>query len=388
MQALILVDLQNDFLPGGALAVPHGDEVIPLANQLQPYFHLIVATQDWHPANHLSFASQHSGKRVGDMIELDGLPQVLWPDHCVQGSGGAELAVSLNQTSIARIFPKGDDRRLDSYSGFFDNGGKRDTGLAGYLRDRKIDELFILGLATDYCVHATALDAARLGFDVWLIEDACRGVDLTAGDCTKAIEDLRKVGVKTVSSDRWLHQRHDRVNYETRTEIPQGRFIQLMQSGRWEYAQRRNAQGVVVIVPITTDNEFVVIEQYREPLGKRCIEFPAGLVGDIPGDEQEESTEAVRRELFEETGFEAASIQFLASTSPSAGLTDEIAAVYLARGLHRVNAGGGAEGELIQVHLVPCDQIKEWLTQRREQGLDVAMSLYAGLWLAYHHAHQ
>lgn len=201
--ALILVDLQNDFLPGGALAVPHGDQVIVTANRLQPFFHLIVATQDWHPANHGSFASQHVGRQPGEIIELAGLPQVLWPDHCVQNSVGAELSSQLNTRSITRVFHKGIERDLDSYSGFFDNGGRRATGLEQSLREANVSDVYIMGLATDYCVKYTALDAVRLGFKTHLIEDGCRGVDLKLGDSQRAIEAMRAAGVSITSQNRW-----------------------------------------------------------------------------------------------------------------------------------------------------------------------------------------
>jgi len=400
MNALILVDLQNDFLPGGSLAVPHGNEVIPIANQLQPYFNLVVATQDWHPADHLSFASQHAKRHVGEIIDLDGLPQVLWPDHCVQHSVGAELAKLLNTNSISRVFSKGTD--LDSYSGFFDNGGQQETGLGIYLRERKVTDNFILGLATDYCVRATAIDSCRLGFRTWLIEDACRGVELRPGDCAAAMIEMEQAGVQRVTSDRWVAEHRDRVNYAARTEITTGRFISLMQSGHWEYAQRNNASAVVVIVAITVADEFVFVEQYREPLGKRCIELPAGLVGDSPGDENEDLAEAVQRELREETGFQADRVTFLGAASASAGLTNETSSLYLAEGLRRVADGGGVDGggvdgggvdgggvdgggvdgELIQVHLVPRHHVAEWLASRSADGLNIAMSLYAGMWVA------
>jgi len=388
--ALILVDLQNDFLPGGALAVPRGDEVISIANRLQPFFHLIVATQDWHPPNHSSFASQHAGHRVGDMIELDGLPQVLWPDHCVQGSHGAELSKSLNIKSIARVFHKGTERHLDSYSGFFDNGGVRETGLGSYLRDRKVTDAYILGLATDYCVRATALDSCWAGFRTWLIEDGCRGVELQSGDCAAAIEEMKQAGVRCVTSDRWLTEHRDSVNFTERKRQSGGRFINIMQTGRWEYAQRTNAKAVVVVVAVTDDNEIVFIEQYREPVGKRCVELPAGLVGDTEtditsdtaSDGGENFTEAARRELIEETGFVADRITFIAAASSSAGLTDEVSHVYLAEGLRQVHAGGGVDGELIQIHLVHRDRVDDWLEERRQSGLDIAMSLCGALWLA------
>lgn len=200
MNALILVDLQNDFLPGGALPVPHGDEVIPLANRLQSAFPLVVATQDWHPANHGSFASNHPGKQPGDRIELGGLPQVLWPVHCVQNTPGAAFAPGLDPTRITRVFPKGTDPEIDSYSGFFDNGHRKATGLGDYLRERGVTHVTLLGLATDYCVRATALDARSLAFDVTLVADACRGVELAPGDCARAIEEMRAAGLRIVGS--------------------------------------------------------------------------------------------------------------------------------------------------------------------------------------------
>ncbi len=196
MNALILVDLQNDFMPGGALAVAEGDQVVVVANRLIPRFELVVATQDWHPADHGSFASQHEGKSVGDVIRLDGLDQVLWPDHCVQDSAGAELHRDLKVAGIDKIVPKGTDRRIDSYSGFFDNGHRQATGLGDYLANRYITEVFVMGLATDYCVKHTALDAVKLGLTTTLIEDGCRGVELNPGDVKTAINQLRSAGVR------------------------------------------------------------------------------------------------------------------------------------------------------------------------------------------------
>src|SRR6185295_673667 len=152
MKALILVDIQNDFLPGGALAVLDGDKVIPIANKLQAAFPLVVATQDWHPANHGSFAASHPGKNVFEQIDLDGLPQTLWPVHCVQNTAGAALAPGLKPDQIAKIFQKGTDPGIDSYSGFFDNGHRKSTGLGDFLKSQKVTEVFIAGLATDYCV--------------------------------------------------------------------------------------------------------------------------------------------------------------------------------------------------------------------------------------------
>lgn len=196
MNALILVDLQYDFMPGGALAVSEGDQVVAIANRLIPRFELVVATQDWHPTDHKSFARQHEGKSVGDVVQLDGLDQVLWPDHCVQGSAGAELHGELKVASLDKIILKGTDRRIDSYSGFFDNGQRQTTGLGDYLAMHYIEEVFVMGLATDYCVKYTALDAVKLGLKTTLIEDGCRGVELNSGDVKTAINQLRSAGVR------------------------------------------------------------------------------------------------------------------------------------------------------------------------------------------------
>ena len=200
MKCLILVDIQNDFLPGGALAVPDGDQVIPVVNSLQSRFSLIVATQDWHPANHGSFAASHTGKKPFEQIDLNGLPQTLWPVHCVQNTAGAALAPGLTQDRIAKIFQKGTDSGIDSYSGFFDNGHRKSTGLGEWLKEQNVSEVFVCGLATDYCVKFTALDARKLGLDVTLIEDGCRGVELKAGDVARAVDEMRGAGVQVVQS--------------------------------------------------------------------------------------------------------------------------------------------------------------------------------------------
>ena len=199
MEALILVDIQNDFLPGGALAVADGDAVVPVANQLQPHFDLIVATQDFHPKNHLSFAANHSGKQIGDIIQLNGLDQVLWPNHCVQGSAGAEFASDLQMEKVAEVFPKGTNPKIDSYSGFFDNGHRKATGLGDYLKEHGVNRVFVAGLATDYCVKFTALDAKKLGFDTTVIPEATRAVNLQPQDFEKAINEMAAAGVKIIS---------------------------------------------------------------------------------------------------------------------------------------------------------------------------------------------
>ena len=201
LKALILVDLQNDFLPMGALPVPDGDQVIPLANQIQQHFDLVVATQDWHPSNHASFAASHPGKVPGNMIALNGLQQTLWPVHCVQNTVGAAFAPGLDTSHIQKIFRKGTDPRIDSYSGFFDNGHRKSTGLDLYLKQAGVTETYILGLATDYCVKFTALHAQELGFVTYVLADACRGVDLQAGDVASALHDMTTAGVQVISGD-------------------------------------------------------------------------------------------------------------------------------------------------------------------------------------------
>jgi nicotinamidase/pyrazinamidase len=198
MKVLVLVDLQADFLPGGALAVPDGDLVVPIVNSMQMAFPLVVATQDWHPANHGSFAANHPGKKPFEQIDLNGLPQTLWPVHCVQDTPGAALAPDLKRERIAKIFQKGTDPGIDSYSGFFDNGHRKSTGLGEWLKQQNVTEVFVCGLATDYCVKFTALDAVQAGFTTSLIEDACRGVTLRPDDVKNAIADMKAAGVRIV----------------------------------------------------------------------------------------------------------------------------------------------------------------------------------------------
>ena len=202
--ALILVDLQNDFMPGGALPTRGGDEVVAPANRLQEQFELVVATQDWHPADHKSFASNHPGKKPGDVIDLGGLPQILWPDHCVQGSTGAELHARLDRNRIDTVIRKGTDPEIDSYSAFFDNGHRKATGLEAFLRSREVTDVYVLGLATDYCVLWSAHDAVELGFRTRVIEDACRGVELNPGDIDRALNEMKQIGAGLVSTEEVL----------------------------------------------------------------------------------------------------------------------------------------------------------------------------------------
>ena len=200
MNALILVDLQNDFTPSGALPVPDGDRIVPLINQLQQKFDLVVATQDWHPADHQSFAIQHEGKQLGELIDLHGIPQVHWPIHCVQETEGAQFISNLDQSRVKKVFCKGQNPRIDSYSGFFDNDHQNSTGMGEYLQEQGVDEVFVVVLATDYCVRFTAADAAELGFRTIVISDATRGVNLQKRDVDRALVALQEQGVRILLS--------------------------------------------------------------------------------------------------------------------------------------------------------------------------------------------
>lgn len=201
MDALVFVDIQNDFMPFGALSVAGGDEVVPVANTLAPCFELVVATQDWHPAGHGSFAVNHPGTEPGqEVIELGGVPQVLWPPHCVQNTPGASFHSALDVGAVRHVVRKGTDPAIDSYSGFFDNDHRFATGLETLLRERGVTRVTLLGLATDYCVKYTALDGAALGFEVTVISDGCRAVDLSAGDGERALEEMAAAGCRVLTS--------------------------------------------------------------------------------------------------------------------------------------------------------------------------------------------
>jgi len=198
MNALIIVDVQNDFMPGGPLGVKEGDQVIPVINRMMDQADLVISTKDWHPADHGSFASNHTGKQPGEIIDLYGLEQILWPEHCVEGTNGAEFVNNLDTTKVDKIFEKGTDPKIDSYSGFFDNGHKKETGLNDYLKSKGIEEVYVAGLATDYCVKFTALDAVECGYETYVVKDAIRAVNLNDGDGDKAIQEMKEKGVKFV----------------------------------------------------------------------------------------------------------------------------------------------------------------------------------------------
>ncbi len=198
-KALILVDVQNDFSPRGALPVAEGDQIVPVINRLIPNFEHVIATKDWHPIGHASFASSNN-QAIGEVINLNGIPQVMWPDHCVQNTEGAEFISGLNVDSITHVIYKGTNTQIDSYSGFFDNQRLQATGLADYLHSKEITEVYLVGLATDYCVKFTALDSVSLGFKTSVIQDACRGVEMAEGDVESAWKQMKQAGCKLVLS--------------------------------------------------------------------------------------------------------------------------------------------------------------------------------------------
>lgn len=203
MKTLIITDVQHDFMPGGALGIAGADAIVPIINQIIPQFDHIFATQDWHPPHHVSFASTHH-KKVGDIIKIGEMEQILWPDHCVQNSSGAHFAKGLHRDRMEAVFHKGVDPRVDSYSTFFDNARKRSTGLADHLRKHHLKDLYFVGLATDYCVLYSVLDALDLGFNVWVIKDACRAINLKPGDEERALEKMEGKGAKMIDSSELL----------------------------------------------------------------------------------------------------------------------------------------------------------------------------------------
>jgi len=200
MRALLLIDIQNDFCPGGALEVRNGDKVVPVANRLMDQFDLVVATKDWHPADHGSFAANHPWRKPGQVIQLDGLEQILWPIHCVQDSFGSEFVKSLDTDKIDKIFYKGTDPKVDSYSGFFDNGHRKATGLGDFLREKGVEEVFVVGLAQDYCIKFTVLDALQLGFKTHLVTDGTYPVEMQEGDGEQSLKEMQNKGAILTNS--------------------------------------------------------------------------------------------------------------------------------------------------------------------------------------------
>lgn len=204
MQALLIIDVQNDFCPGGALEVPNGDEIIPTINKLSQQFDVVLQTQDWHPAGHSSFASSHDGKNPFETIKMPYGEQVLWPDHCVQGSDGADFHPELETNRTQLIIRKGFRKEIDSYSAFYENDDKTTTGLTGYLRARDIDTLYAVGLATDFCVKWSVVDGLKEGFEVFVVEDAVKGIDIE-GSVDQAWDEMLDAGAEKVNSTSLLN---------------------------------------------------------------------------------------------------------------------------------------------------------------------------------------
>jgi len=203
---LLVIDVQRDFCPGGSLAVSDGDQVVPVVNLIASKSRRVIATQDWHPHDHMSFASNHPGKHIHDVVEVNGMKQVLWPVHCVQGTDGADFHPALNTDHFSLILRKGMDSRIDSYSAFHENDKKTNTGLEGYLRGLHVDHVYLCGLATDYCVFFSAMDALRLGFRVSVVIDACRGVDVPQGNIEKSLKKMKENAVAITNSTELLCQ--------------------------------------------------------------------------------------------------------------------------------------------------------------------------------------
>lgn len=199
MKTLLIIDVQNDFMPNGSLPVTHGNTIVPIINNIQHKFDLVIATQDWHPLNHVSFASNHNGKSNFDVIEIYNQPQTLWPNHCVQGTEGAAFHPDLNTKKFEAIFRKGTDTSIDSYSAFFDNGHLKSTGLAGYLKEKGTTELFLCGLASDICVYFSIIDATKEGFDCTFIEDASKALD--SNYLEKLKQEMTSLGIKIINSE-------------------------------------------------------------------------------------------------------------------------------------------------------------------------------------------
>ncbi|MGM0488549.1 MAG: bifunctional nicotinamidase/pyrazinamidase [Planctomycetota bacterium] len=385
--ALILVDLQNDFLPGGAMAVPHGDDVIPVANRLQPLFDLVVTTRDWHPPEHGSFVTSHPGSQPGEVVQLAGVSQIVWPVHCVRGTPGAELPCSLQPHCGRQEVLKGQELEIDSYSGFIDTHG-RHTALDGLLRRYGVQRVFIMGLATDYCVKCTVLDAVALGYETVLIEDGCRGVNLHEGDVDRAIQAMREAGATVIQSSDVEHMRESgderdggassAPSVDVLAETP---HLRLLRRGHWDYVARSNGSGIVAIMALTPENELLLVEQFRPPLARSVIELPAGIVGDVETAKEESFEQAAVRELLEETGYQAGNVRCVLTSPSSAGLTDEQITFVQAARLRHVDQGGGDASESITVHRVPFTGLDDWLRRQANAGRLISARVFTGIYL-------
>jgi nicotinamidase-related amidase/8-oxo-dGTP pyrophosphatase MutT (NUDIX family) len=389
-RALIIVDLQPDFLPGGPLGVPGGTEIIAIVLELMSRFEIVVATQDWHPRDHGSFAANHPGRSPGEVIDLHGLQQILWPVHCVQASDGAQLVPQLRarETELDAVFRKGTDPQIDSYSGFFDNGHRKSTGLAQWLAERGVSSVAVCGLALDYCVKFTALDALELGLETYLIRDATRAVNLQPGDDARALEAILAAGGKVIDSAAVLGEpvaamRPTNQTFPEPELIAEGKWLRLLRRGRWEYAQRTVGGTAALIVALTEADELILIEQARPAIAAMCIELPAGLVGDNAGSEHEAPELAAARELEEETGYAPTRLEQVAHGTSTAGLSDERLIFFVADRVKKVGPGGGDAHEDITVHLVPLAEVEAWLHAQQLAGRVIDLKIWSGLYFAH-----
>ena len=340
MKALIVVGVQDDSLPGGCRSGPASDRVATVADEAMELFDLVVAVRDPRPA-----------------------------DLRARSTPGAELALGLNADRIDKVFHMETDRGVDNHSGCASNSRQTAAEIGDYLRARGVDEVHVLGPAADCRVKITALDVAALGFATCFIIDGCRGVQLSTDDVETAVREMRAAGVKIRSLADGLE-----------TEVVwEGRYLRMVRRGDWEYAQRTNAATTVGIVAVTDDGKLVLVEQDRKPLDQRVVELPAGLVGDVPGREDESPEEAATEELRVETGYQADEMTWLFDGVVSGGLTDETVTLIRARGLTKVGPGGGDEREDITVHEIPVAELGAWLQGWRAAGAGVDLRVYAAL---------
>lgn len=369
------------------MGVPDGDQVIPVANRVQKLFDLVVTTRDWHPPDHGSFVEVHPGSQPGDEVELAGVSQILWPVHCVRDTSGAELTAELEPVPGRLDVLKGQEVDVDSYSGVIDNQRRR-TALDWLLRGRGVQRLFVMGLATDYSVKFTVLDALELGYETFVIEDGCRGVDLHEGDVERAICTMRDAGASIIQSSEVESLRRTARDTDASPShappvdiLAETPHLRLVRRGRWDFVTRTQGSGIVTIIALTPQHELLLVEQFRPPVSASVMELPAGIVGDLEAAREESFEQAAGRELLEETGYEAGQVRCLFTAPSSAGLTDEQITFVSAGKLRRVNDGGGDASESITVHRVPLSDLDRWLRQHQEEGHLISARVFTGIYL-------
>lgn len=338
--ALIIVDIEGDFLPEGALGVKGAHELVPVAQGLAPHYDVKIATLEIHPENHISFAK--------------------WGAHCVAGTKGAELHPGIASIPGLVVFTKGEDPEVDSPSGLRDDKG-RSTGLHEFLQKEGVTHLDVMGLVTDVCVKATTLDSISMGYQTRLLAFASRAININPGDEDAALKEVQQAGGTIVhTAPEWTDRNPPEMLYSTP-------YLVLKRKRDWIYVSRTKGNGAVGIIAITEENKVLLVEQLRVPLGRNSIELPAGLVGDRT--EGETPLEAAHKELLEETGYTAAVMEpFGAPLCGAAGLSDETIQLFVASGLKKVAAGGGTETENIVVHEIPLKYYMRWLLDQQALG--------------------